>query len=278
MHGLRRQVREDARKAQWWLLRRRGERVAMARGRESFMVTVGEDAISQTVFVYGECDFGDVERAHEILGRSAGSRLLVDVGANIGSICVPAAARGWASQVVAIEPDPWNHALLQMNVSLNGLSSRVRVVNAAVGDGTVDHLALVINEVNRGDHQIATTQPASGSVVTVPAVTLDGLDLGLSADTDLVWMDIQGYEGYALSGASDILSRRVPMVFEFWPAGLSRHGTPIADVLRLIDPYEAWFDLSEPDPVRRSIGELGARADALLANSGGLYYTNILVV
>lgn len=275
---LRRQVREDARKAQWWMLRRRGGVVALASGRERFMVTVGEDAISQTVFVYGECDFQEVERVHELLGRPSGSRRFVDVGANIGSICVPAAARGWAAEVVAIEPDPWNHSLLQMNVTLNGLDSRVRVVHAAVGDGGTDHLELVLNDVNRGDHQIAITGGSPGTVVTVPAVTLDGLGLQLSADTDLVWMDIQGYEGYALAGATGIVSDRIPTVFEFWPAGLIRHGTTVTDLVGLLDPYEAWFDLSSPQPVARPLVELDQRAEELLARADGLYYTNVLVV
>jgi FkbM family methyltransferase len=64
--------------------------------------------------------------------------VVLDIGANQGFYSCYAAHKG--AQVIAFEPDPKHVALLERNLSRNGLSSQVRVRQQAVGaeTGTID--------------------------------------------------------------------------------------------------------------------------------------------
>ena len=57
---------------------------------------------------------------------------MVDVGANIGPICIPAVTRGYVQQAVAVEPNPDNCRLLRVNVALNGLHNKIAVEECAL--------------------------------------------------------------------------------------------------------------------------------------------------
>jgi len=64
-----------------------------------------------------------------ILARLIGSGTLVDLGANIGTVCIPCAIRG--ANILAIEMLPQNCAKLIQSTLINDLSN-VRVIQAAV--------------------------------------------------------------------------------------------------------------------------------------------------
>ena len=59
--------------------------------------------------------------------------ILIDIGANIGPICIPAVKRNYVKQAIAIEPGPDNARLLRANVALNSLHDRIIVHECAVG-------------------------------------------------------------------------------------------------------------------------------------------------
>jgi hypothetical protein len=65
-------------------------------------------------------------------------------------------------------------------------------------------------------------------VVHVAANTIDALladvDPKLTGDISVIWIDIQGYEGYAFVGAKKLLARGIPVVSEIWPYGMQRAG------------------------------------------------------
>ncbi|HEX6347813.1 MAG TPA: FkbM family methyltransferase [Candidatus Dormibacteraeota bacterium] len=58
---------------------------------------------------------------------------VIDVGAHVGSFTVWVARRAPRARIVAVEPNPQSFHLLERNIRLNGLSDRVRTINAAVG-------------------------------------------------------------------------------------------------------------------------------------------------
>ena len=47
--------------------------------------------------------------------------IFLDIGANIGVICIPAVSRGLVEEAIAIEPESENFKLLKLNISLNNL-------------------------------------------------------------------------------------------------------------------------------------------------------------
>ena len=102
---------------------------------EHFIIATADKVIGRELFLHGEFDFAKLQTALAIIEREGLPRPqhLIDVGANIGTIVIPALARGLMQSATAIEPHPTNLRLLRANLALNGLSERVRVLAPAVG-------------------------------------------------------------------------------------------------------------------------------------------------
>jgi FkbM family methyltransferase len=229
---------------------------------EHFVVSTADLVIGREVFLHGEFDFTKLETALAILareGRPSPSHL-IDVGANIGTITIPALKRGLVQTATAIEPHPHNLRLLRANIALNGLENHVTVLAQAVGNcDTVLHL----NEssTNSGNHTIGSEG------IPVRSSRLD--DLPLPSAQSLLWMDIEGYEGHALQGATRLLDAGVPVVCEFNPTFLAR-SEGMEAFLQSLRGYRI-FDL-EQEGVATS---LIALSEGL---SGELRYTDILAL
>ncbi|HUD73353.1 MAG TPA: FkbM family methyltransferase [Dongiaceae bacterium] len=202
-------------------------------GRERYLVPCRDQAIGRSVFVTGEYEFDKFERALQLLRRHSALGevdLLIDVGANIGTVSIPAVARGLVPAAVAIEPHPGNCLLLRANLALNRVDGRVTVHECAVGGADEETLALELSHDNQGDHRIAVSRDdgafgeSARRTIPIRSTRLDRLVAPQPGKRLLIWMDTQGYEGVVLQGASALLAARVPIVSEFWPYGMRRAG------------------------------------------------------
>lgn len=248
----------------------------MAAGRESYVVRVGDEHIGRAVYRTGEYEFHKLTRALDALGVRSVDTLL-DVGANIGTTCIPAVSRGLSSTAIAIEPEPVNFALLAANVRVNGLQASVTCVHAAAGaarEGTVD---LELATANFGDHRVASPlgpRPDRSRSVSLPSVTLDDVAPAMAGDRGLIWMDVQGYELQVLRGAVGLLERGVPVVMEFWPAALAEHHS-FAEIRELLGSWSSVVDLGSCSLDPLNSGEI----DRLLSElSRGGTQTDLLVL
>ena len=191
---------------------------------ERFVVVTSDKVISRSVFTDGgSYDFQKFQTAVGLLGPEFRLELLVDVGANIGTICITAVSRGFAPQAIAFEPEPRNFTALMANIHLNGLAPRVKAHNHALGSKDDETVLLELSEENGGDHRVHANK-ASGlydeqnrKTIEIRSETLDKFLEAVDPKSTLIWMDTQGYEGHVLSGAKKALSSRVPMVLEFGP-------------------------------------------------------------
>lgn len=186
--------------------------------REQFVVATEDKVIGRELFLHGQFDFDKLELALAILKRE-GQVLpshLIDVGANIGSITIPALCRGLFETATAIEPHPTNLRLLRANLALNGVQERVSVLDIAVGEQTDVLLHLQESSTNSGNHTVGTEG------LPIRSTRLD--DLALPRGNTLLWMDIEGYEGHALAGAGALLAVGAPIVAEVNWQFLSRSG------------------------------------------------------
>jgi len=231
--------------------------------KETFVVSTADKVIGREVFLGGSFDFEKFELAVSILASVAGERPkhLIDVGANIGSILIPALSRGFVDSATAFEPHPDNLKLLRANIALNNLATRVTVLGVAVGDQSDEELRLAESKSNSGNHSIGKRG------IPVVSVRLD--DQQLPANDSLLWMDIEGYEGHALSGAAGLLASGVPVVCEYNPTFLRKAGG--------MDMFDAGlagrniYDLGQGG-VQVSLGEIKER----YLDSNG--YTDILAM
>lgn len=184
---------------------------------EHFVVSTADKVIGREIFLHGEFDFAKLVAALDIMRREGcpAPCHLIDVGANIGTITIPAINRGLIESATAIEPHPDNLRLLHANAALNGMVDKVRVVPCAVSSETGGGLLLEESIHSSGNHSIGSCG------IAVSSIRLDDIDF---PEYCLLWMDIEGYEGHALMGGAGLLALGTPVVSEFNPAFLEQSG------------------------------------------------------
>ena len=79
---------------------------------------------------------------------------LYDIGANIGSICIPAVKRNLVETAFAVEPVSKNFQLLRINVILNNLDEKIKPFNFALSSEDDQNLDMELASDNSGDHRI----------------------------------------------------------------------------------------------------------------------------
>ncbi len=152
---------------------------------------------------------------------------VVDAGANLGYYtCLAARLAGPEGRVLAFEPDPENHALLERNAA--DLGSGVTVYRQALG-ARAGTARLADDRSNKGDVHLEADGP-----LVVPVARGDDLDL---ARLDLLKIDTQGAEVQVLTGFRDTLQAnpQARIIVEAWPWGLARAGDSAAALLEILE-------------------------------------------
>ena len=171
----------------------------------------------------GSYGLDEIARINELITTQ--SNVLV-VGAHIGSLVIPIAKN--CNKVVAIEANPNNFNLLKTNLHLNK-SENVTIHNIAASSKQ-EIIKFQMNVVNSGgskrlpknnEYMYRYDNP---EVIEVQAYSLDEyLDENIF---DLVLIDIEGSEYFAMQGMEKILSNCNTLIAEFLP----HHLKNIADV------------------------------------------------
>jgi FkbM family methyltransferase len=180
---------------------------------------------------YGEAE---IQRILSLTDRS--SRVLV-VGSHIGALVVPVARH--VAHVTAIEANPDTFELLALNVKINGCAN-VEPVQLAAGDqeGEID---FVLGKSNSGGskrlpivrrHMYFYDRP---QMIRVRCARLDDV---LPGPYDLILMDIEGSEYFALQGMPRLLSQARHLIAEFLPCHLRDvAGVTAREFVQVIEPH-----------------------------------------
>jgi FkbM family methyltransferase len=226
-------------------------------------------------------------REEELL-KPTGNDLLINVGANIGSVLISLMRTGSFRYGVGFEPGPDNAAYLRKNVTQNGLDDAVATFQIGLSDeNTTAEFELAAH--NMGDHRVRggsapLSQPSSfdeseREVIEVQLRTLDDV----LAEHDyagrtaaLVWVDIQGHEGHFLKGARNTLAGRVPLVIELWPYGINRAGMDAKEFCALvIELCSDFYSLGDGGWQKQSTSDFRALYDRYEGSTDG---TDIVLV
>lgn len=153
---------------------------------------------------------GDIESlmAHLFASVIRRGMVVLDIGAFVGWHTLLAARQvGEHGKVYAFEPDPHNYELLNENLRLNQVDSRVVRSLRAVSDKTGEQRLFL----HGGDQSRRSLIP-SGGVDNSTSVTTVVLDEFLNRDlqVDVIKMDIEGGEVNALRGMRETLARAAP--------------------------------------------------------------------
>ena len=168
----------------------------------------------------------------------------VDAGANIGiysqflSRCV-----GSTGVVHSFEPSFENFSRLQ---SATRKLANVRVSQTAVGEHTGKSTLYLSDKLNV-DHRTYITKEDPRDAVPIDIVALD--DYFKSGErVDLIKMDIQGYEFYALRGATRVLQENpdINLLLEFWPLGLEQAGVDWEELIEMLRGFSMDVTIVKP--------------------------------
>jgi FkbM family methyltransferase len=214
-----------------------------------FLIDVEDQLIGRCLETYGEYSKDEIEWVQEYLYRD--SELLV-VGAHIGTLVVPLAK--CCRRVVAIEANPSTFELLKLNLLING-ASNVEPVCMAASD-KLEELEFVLSRTNSGGSKRMPAVPTYHDfsdhprVATIQAGRLD--DCLPGAQFDVVVMDIEGSEYFALKGMEHILSGAQVLFVEFMPHNLKDvSNVSVSDFLEPLARHFSWLSIPGRLPVPR---------------------------
>jgi FkbM family methyltransferase len=163
----------------------------------------------------------------------------VDVGANVGVYVLQFAHwSGPTGQVVAFEPNHIAREVLKRHVHMNELNRRVTIVPCAVGANcgeAVLYAADVAGMSRLGKPNQAIADRVSE--ITVPVVALDDYCDTEGLAPDWLFIDIEGFEIAALSGARGLIKSRgrdMGLIVEMHPDVWDSASTTRADAEDLL--------------------------------------------
>ena len=165
------------------------------------------------------------------------SKVLI-VGAHIGSLAIPISRL--CKEVVAIEANPYTYSLLQKNISLNEVSN-CQALNIAASNKN-ETIQFLLNRSNSGGSKRVPLNKEymyyydNPKEISVDAYNLD--EYIKRDDFDMIIMDIEGSEYFALQGMQKILSNTELLMIEFLPHHLRNvSGVSVEQFLSLIEPH-----------------------------------------
>jgi len=164
----------------------------------------------------------------------SGSKVL-DIGAQFGYFSLIAAKQaGQKGRVYAFEPAPANFRLLDRNIQMNGYGDVIYAFQKGVGNKhTTETLFLYENSDSHG--MFPQTSSSIKETIPIECVTIDEF-LG-DADVDVIKMDIEGNEPYALEGMEKTIlkNKSIILFVEFAPTLLRRAGVNPEDYLTQLE-------------------------------------------
>tara|TARA_A100001011_G_C14195839_1_gene793445 strand:+ start:239 stop:1060 length:822 start_codon:yes stop_codon:yes gene_type:complete len=183
----------------------------------------------------GKYNPNEIDRLKPYINET--TKILV-VGAHIGALVIPLSRL--SKEVIAIEANPRNFELLELNVSLNGVKN-CTVMNFAASDKEETIPFLLGKENTGGSKRVPIKKDNiyyydSPDEVSVHAYPLESkLD---KLDYDIVIMDIEGSEYFALKGMQSILKNTKVLVVEYLPHALKNvAGVDVRSFLDTISPH-----------------------------------------
>lgn len=172
-----------------------------------FLYPQGDTAVGRSLRDYGEFARPELDLIGDYL-KTFEPGTCIDVGANIGAISLPLAARFPKWKVLAYEAHRGLSQVLAANAFNNGIEN-VEVTQAAIGDkaGLASFPSPPLNAVaNFGSTGFDAADKSA--LETVRMTTLDEI---APAGTRFVKVDVEGFEPSVLRGAQRLLRERRPV-------------------------------------------------------------------
>ena len=205
---------------------------------------------------------------------------MIDLGANVGRMCIPRVVLGDVAVAYCAEPDPLNYECLIRNVRDNDLRGLVLPDRVAVG-GTTGTVTFARTRTAGGHRVVGDAASTRYETLQVSMVTMDDWIARLGIDPELVAfvkMDVQGSEVGVLTGAARLLAQRhIAWQIEIDPHLLQAAGSSAAELFVLVRRHFTHFIDLNSDAVGERVRPVAELPDALAYLGGRDARTDILV-
>ncbi len=176
-----------------------------------FFIIFGDDKfVSRETYINGPHDYKLFKRSKDLLNKKI--KYLIDVGANIGTFCIPPIKDNLLKKCIAIEPVEKINDILKMNIKLNELNNKIETYNYVISDKKNENLRLNLNKNNYGDNKFKTIKKSETKFKTVK---LDHFINSFDSKKLLIKIDVQGFEHKVLMSGIKFINKKVPLIIEF---------------------------------------------------------------
>lgn len=200
-----------------------------------FAVDPEDYGVGRNLRMNGKYGVDEIERLKPFLASD--SKVLI-VGAHIGTLAIPISKL--CKSVVAVEANPDTCELLRKNILLNDVSN-CKTVNIAASNKK-EVIRFLMSKANSGGSKRVPINKEYMYYYDKPKeISVIGFDLDgyfENDEFDVIVMDIEGSEYFALQGMQRILSKSKLLAIEFLPHHLKNvSGVTVAQFLSLIEPH-----------------------------------------
>lgn len=188
--------------------------------------------IGGTIYWHGAHSFNELALVRRQMGPG---KVFVDGGAHLGHFSIVAAARG--ARVLAVEPVEAVRRQLETNLAANGLDDVLVCPHALHEEATT--LPLFVDP-RRPEDPVATSFPAYGRTERLVEAQTRRLDELVEQyrlhRVDMIKLDLEGAELFALRGASELIDRDRPeLVLELSDLLFEQAGYTADDLLDFLE-------------------------------------------
>jgi len=211
-----------------------------------------------------------LKKACKLLKKKKSIFNLINIGAHVGSTCIPAVKSKLFKKAIAFEPFPVNFKILTTNIFLNSLDDQIKTHNIALSD---KKKKLFIKQfgLNSGDCRILKKKEKNAH--EIKCHQLDQYTKNYNKDNSLIFMYAQGHEPEIFLGAKKTISKKIPIITEFMPSLFDIRW--LKNMSHLIKNYKYFYDLKKNEHKKNfSTEELKNLKDEYIVNNN---YTDILI-
>ena len=213
--------------------------------------------ISRSTYINGPYDFFLLKKSINYLPTTFARHTLIDVGANIGTVCIPAILKKIFKECIAIEPNDKIYRILKTNILVNNCENKIRHFNYCISSKNNESLSFTINNKNFGDTRFIKNS-VNDHKLKFPKNRVKKLDYFFNLvdpKKTLIKIDVQGFELNVIMGSKPFLNYRSPLLLELDPSSiLLKDFEKIFDLLK--NNYQYYFDLDEKMSKKNNILEL----------------------
>jgi len=230
-----------------------------------------QDYISKGLFINANWNFKVLDKALKLIGKKKSSSTLINVGAHIGSTCIPAIKKGYFKKAIAFEPSRKNCSMLKANIHLNMIEDKIKVYNLALSN---EKKKIYLKKFGKNSGDVRVLKKIQKNSEIAFADILDNYTSKFNKKNSIIFMYAQGHEPEIFMGAKKTIRKKIPIIVEFIPWLFNKRW--LNKSKHLFNNYNYFYDLKKNEKRKKfEPNEIIRLHDEYIVKNN---YTDILIL